>query len=71
MVPERGKSPVGFVKRCKVLVFEMCSSIKTSFVMGKNTKGLARNGQALVDGFCVGVFSRLITGQGGGGMVCC
>jgi len=33
--PDVGKTPDGPMKRCNVLVFEMCSSIKFSFAVGK------------------------------------
>ena len=65
MVPERGKSSGGCVKRCKVLVFEMCSSIQISFAVGKNRKGPALNGLVLDVCSCVGAFFRSITGTGG------
>lgn len=67
MVPERGKSSGGCVKRCKIFVFEMCSSIKVSFAVGKNTKGPALDELVLVIGFS----PAQSQGQGEGDSVQC
>ncbi len=52
MVPECGKSPVGFVKCCKVLVFEMCSSIKSPLLRVKIRKGLPGMDKPLLRFWC-------------------
>ena len=70
-VPDVGKIPDGPMKRCNVLVFEMCSSIKISFALGKNKKGPALNELVLGFGYLAGAFLPLDHRDRGRGMVCC
>jgi hypothetical protein len=52
MVPESGKSPDAPKKRCKVLVFEMCSSIKSPLLRVKIRKGLPGMDKPLLRFWC-------------------